>query len=64
MNRKDCYDYWKEVANTAKDSTITFHWVPSHDKHPEWKPKDRNDCPRRWRHLNDLADKAASAELA
>ena len=61
---RECLGAWlhiKQLCDTTCDSKS--HWVPSHDKHYNWRPPDCTYQAGHWRDLNDIADKAASAEL-
>ncbi len=48
-----------EMQQLLPGLKLLVDWVPSHGKHPEWKPP-AGECPLAWRALNEWADRLAA----
>ena len=55
--------FWRRVAEGLSDH-VTVHWVPSHNKRPQWSSPSEMITTKEVRELNMLADRACTAQLA
>lgn len=57
---RECWTPWQTIMQRIGAHEVQVHWIPSHGKHPEWRPPAGHSHVL-WRHLNALADVPASA---
>lgn len=56
-------EVWAELARRTSAHIVLPYWCPAHSRHPEWSPPPSTGDARRWRRLNDAADKRCTEEL-